>query len=95
MESSICVAVITGFPFMTVLWMIFFCTTGTCWSGISTPRSPRATMVPLAAAMISSRFSTPSLFSIFAMMGMSAPRSLRKFRMSRTSAAFRTKEAAM
>ena len=73
MESSIWVAVITGLPAMTVLRMIFFWTRGTSWRGISTPRSPRATIVPLAAATISSRFRTASSFSILAMMGIWAP----------------------
>ena len=36
--------------------------------GISTPRSPLATIIPSAAFMISSRFRTPSRFSIFAMI---------------------------
>ena len=40
------------------------------------PRSPRATMIPLSAAwMIASAFSAACGFSIFAISGMSAPRS--------------------
>ncbi len=52
MDASIWVAVITGLPFITVLRMSFFWVLGTSASGSSTPRSPRATMMPLAAAMM-------------------------------------------
>ena len=69
-ESSIWVAVMTGFPALTVVRIVFFWTRGTCWRGSSTPRSPRATMVPLAAATISARFATASRFSILAMTGI-------------------------
>jgi hypothetical protein len=44
MDSSICVAVITGRPYRLASWMIRFCAIGTCSKGSSTPRSPRATM---------------------------------------------------
>ena len=46
-----------------------FCTSGTSSSGSSTPRSPRATMMPSNASTISSRFSTACGFSILAMTG--------------------------
>ena len=95
MESSICVAVMTGLPAMLVRRIIFFCSMGTSQAGISTPRSPRATISPSLAAIISSRLSTPSRFSILEMMRMcSPPQSRRQARMSSTSLARRTKEAA-
>ena len=53
----------------------FFCTIGTASSGSSTPRSPRATMIPSNASMISSRTSTACGFSIFAMIGTRRPSS--------------------
>ena len=55
MDSSICVAVITGLARMFALRMICFCTTGICSMGSSTPRSPRAIMTASAAVMMSSR----------------------------------------
>ena len=66
MDSSICVAVITGFPRSSALAMIRFCTSGTSSGPISTPRSPRATMTASASASTSSSASTASDFSIFA-----------------------------
>ena len=51
--------------------MSCFCSTGISSIGISTPRSPRATIMPSETRMMSSMFSTPSVFSIFAMMRMS------------------------
>ena len=44
--------------------MISFCKKGTSSAGTSTPRSPRATMIPADALMIASMSSTPSMFSI-------------------------------
>ncbi len=70
MEASIWVAVMTGLPFETVVRMIFFCVAGTSARGSSTPMSPRATMMPSAAATISSRLVTPALFSILAIIGI-------------------------
>ena len=72
-ESSICVAVTTGLHLRLHLWMIFFWICGTWSAGISTPRSPRATMMPSAASRISSIFSTPSAFSILAIIPISLP----------------------
>ena len=95
MESSICVAVMHGFPAWTVCRIIRFWAMGTWAAPISTPRSPRATMVPSATAMISSRLSSPRAFSILAMIGMSSPPiPVRKSRMPWTSAALCMKEAA-
>ena len=96
MESSIWVAVMTGRPARVPALIIFFWRMGTSWAGISTPRSPRATMMPSEAAMMASRFSTPSRFSILAMMRMLSPPCLcSSARISSTSLALRTKEAAM
>ena len=46
-----------------------FCMRGTCSSGISRPRSPRAIMIPLHASRISSRRSTACGRSILAISG--------------------------
>ena len=48
--------------------VIRFCTPGTASSGISTPRSPRATMTASASSMIPSRCCSACGFSILAMM---------------------------
>jgi len=69
MLLSICVAVMTGLPAKLAFSMIFRCAVGTCSGGISTPRSPRATMTPSTAAMIASSWSRASCFSILAMSG--------------------------
>ena len=60
MESSIWVAVITGFPAATHWAIIFFWMAGISVKSISTPMSPRATMMPSAAARISVRLLMPS-----------------------------------
>ena len=48
-DSSICVAVITGLPRSSERRMIRFCSSGTSAAPISTPRSPRATMAASAS----------------------------------------------
>ena len=68
-DSSIWVATMTGFALSRALSMIFFWRNGTSSAGISTPRSPRATMKPSNAAITSSRFSIAWGFSILAMTG--------------------------
>ena len=83
-DSSIWVATMTGLFRSRAAWMARFCTSGTCSSGSSTPRSPRATMIPSNASTIASRFSTASGFSSLAMTGTSMS-SCRM--MSRTSSA--------
>ena len=65
-DSSICVAVITGLPASRQRRMIRFCISGTVAAPTSTPRSPRATITASASARISSSASTASAFSIFA-----------------------------
>lgn len=67
MDSSIWVAVITGFPAAMHRRMRRFWTMGTSSRGISTPRSPRATMIPSASSRISSNRATAEGFSILAM----------------------------
>mmetsp|Transcript_15463 Transcript_15463/g.30845 ORF Transcript_15463/g.30845 Transcript_15463/m.30845 type:complete len:293 (+) Transcript_15463:1134-2012(+) len=67
MESSIWVATTTGFPARLQSLTIFFCKMRSSAKGISTPRSPLATMMPSDSARISSKLSTPSLFSILLM----------------------------
>ncbi len=66
-DSSICVATTTGLPVARPSRVICFCTPGTFSSGISTPRSPRATISASACSMISSRRATACGFSILAM----------------------------
>ena len=44
-DSSIWVATMTGLLRSRAAWTARFCTSGTCSSGSSTPRSPRATMI--------------------------------------------------
>ena len=68
-DSSICVATMTGLAMRRQSSTARFCTIGTASSGSSTPRSPRATMMPSNASMISSRLSTACGFSILAMTG--------------------------
>ena len=95
MLSSIWVATMTGLrarmqASISLSWM-----SGTFLAGSSTPRSPRAIMIPSVAARMSGKFSRASGFSILATMAMSALwRSRRRLR-SRTSCARRTKERAM
>jgi len=55
MESSICVAVTTGLAAMLHLRIIIFCTQKIFVSGISMPRSPRATITTSEAEKISSK----------------------------------------
>ena len=64
-------------------------------SGSSTPRSPRATMMPSKASMISSRLSTACGFSILAMTGSRTPSSSMISWTSSMSSALRTNDSAM
>ena len=65
-DSSICVATTTGLPVARPMRVICFCTPGTFSSGISTPRSPRATISASAISMISASRCTACGFSILA-----------------------------
>ena len=84
----------TGLALSRACSMIRFCRKGTSSRGHSTPRSPRATMKPSKAAMISSRLSIACGFSILAMTGTSTPSSRMIARTSSASAASRTNESA-
>ena len=57
--------------------------------------SPLATMIPSATAMISSRFSIPSAFSILAITLIAEPSASSISLISRIQSAVRTKEAAI
>jgi hypothetical protein len=94
-DSSIWVATMTGFAMRRLSSTARFCTIGTASSGSSTPRSPRATMMPSKASMISSRLSTACGFSIFAITGTLRPSSAMISKTRSTSAALRTNESAM
>ena len=95
-ESNIWVAVTTGLPAWLHFLMMYFWTIGTSWVGISTPKSPRATMIPSDTDKISSMLSTPSWFSILEMiLTFGRPSCSKISRISITSLARRTKDAAM
>mmetsp|Transcript_12870 Transcript_12870/g.40647 ORF Transcript_12870/g.40647 Transcript_12870/m.40647 type:complete len:223 (+) Transcript_12870:571-1239(+) len=94
-ESSICVAVITGLPTRLHLLIIIFCAANTFSIGISEPRSPRATITPSTTSKISSKLSSPSWFSILAMIAMPRSRMPGNSRMASTSLALRMNEAAI
>ena len=96
MDSSISVAVITRLPSMRHSVITRFCMAGSSSNGISTPRSPRATITPSHAVQMSSRLSTPERFSIFAIRSMSlAPCAARNSRTESRSSLRETKEQAM
>merc|ERR1719201_1500970 len=67
-DSSICVATITGLPASTQRRTISFCHVVTCQMSTSTPRSPRATMMPSEDSTISSRLSSASVVSTLEMI---------------------------
>ena len=67
-DSNICVAVITGLARMFASRITRFWTTGICSMGISTPRSPRAIIMPSAVSTISSIESSARERSTLAMM---------------------------
>ena len=66
MDSNICVATITGLPAAVHFSTINFCKCGTLAPSISTPKSPRATIIASVAAMISSKLSIAKGVSILA-----------------------------
>ncbi len=92
MLLSIWVAMMTGLPSWLHLRTSVFCTMGTCSTGISTPRSPRATITASAAARMASMCSTAWRVSILATILVSLPSSSP--RTKATSLALRTNEAA-
>ena len=91
-DSSICVATITGVRASRARRMMSFWATGTSSRGTSTPRSPRATMTAVVAARISSRRPRASGRSSLATTWASDRYSLMTSRTSRTSAAERTND---
>ena len=93
-DSSICVAVITGFPRSSERRMIRFCRSGTSAAPISTPRSPRATITASASRRISSSAATASAFSIFAITCAGEPDASISVFSACTSDAERTNESA-
>jgi len=94
-DSSICVAVITGLPAMLQAWMIFFWISGTFSAWISTPRSPRATITASVTFRILLKLRNASGFSILATTGMFLP-ALKIIRLiCSTSSWVRTNESAM
>ena len=95
MDSSICVAVMTGTPAALDASINCFCTMGTCSAGISTPKSPRATIIPSAISKIAAKSSNASGFSILAITGVDFPAAAMRFFRSCTSSAWRTNEMAM
>jgi hypothetical protein len=68
MLSTICVATITGLPTALQAATICFWAQVTCERGISTPRSPRATMIPSDSARISSKCASAPAVSILEMI---------------------------
>mmetsp|Transcript_66788 Transcript_66788/g.184196 ORF Transcript_66788/g.184196 Transcript_66788/m.184196 type:complete len:247 (+) Transcript_66788:1210-1950(+) len=82
-DSSIWVATITGLPWERHSSMISFWSMGTSSGCISTPRSPRATMMPSQTSVISLRLSMADGFSILAStLPLWSPIMPRSWRMS-------------
>ena len=92
-DSIICVATMTGRPSNMHLLMMSFCTNGTSCLGISTPKSPRATMTASVMVRISSKSSKASGFSIFATIRACLPAASIRLRRSMMSLELRTKES--
>ena len=92
MESSIWVATITGLPAARQAATIRFCWIGTSSGGISTPRSPRATMMASQRLMISLRLFKAIGFSSLA---MTAARPAMSFRASAISSGRWTNDSAI
>ena len=96
MVSIIWVAIITGIRASLALRTNSFWRSGTSCAGVSTAKSPRATMSPWQLAMISSILANASGFSILAMIGISSVVcALMSFLRSSISLAWRTKERAI
>mmetsp|Transcript_29613 Transcript_29613/g.78418 ORF Transcript_29613/g.78418 Transcript_29613/m.78418 type:complete len:568 (-) Transcript_29613:199-1902(-) len=96
MDSNICVATMTGLPYMCPAAIMSFCTKGTSSRFISTPRSPRATITPSDTCRIISRSFTAEGFSTFArILGLLPPASFTRARSSIMSSCFWTKDMAI
>ena len=94
MLSIICVATITGLARCIHFLIISFCTTGTCSIGISTPKSPRATITASLSTIISRRFFSASGISILAITFILLLLAFKIFFRLIMSSAFLTKESA-
>ena len=94
-DSSICVAVTTGFPACWHLRMTIFCKAGTSSAGTSTPKSPRATMTPSLIRIISSILSIAVRLSTFDMIFIELPCFSRTLRIDTTSLPLWINEAAI
>ena len=95
MDSSICVAVMTGLRKSSARRMTCFWISGTFSGATSTPRSPRATITPFATSRMASRFSMACGFSSLAITGATPPSAAIARRARTTSSAVRTNEMAM
>ena len=92
--SIICVATITGLARCIHFLMSSFCIMGTCSTGSSTPRSPRAIIMASLSTIISRMFFNASGISIFAITFILLCFSASLFFSSVISAVLRTKESA-
>ena len=77
MLRSICVAITTSLPAALALSTTSRCTRGTRSIGISTPKSPRATITESTSGKIESILSIPSPRSSFAITSALLPAALR------------------
>src|SRR5258708_9528082 len=93
--SIIWVATMTGLAALLHFSTSLFCTIGTSSIHISTPRSPRATMMASVAKMMASIFSIASGFSIFALMRAADLYSLMIPLVASTTFAFLTQDRAV
>ena len=91
-DSSIWVAVMTGFPLRLAWLMIRFCKSGTSSGLNSNAKSPLATMTPSAISRILSKHDRTSGLSILAMTGIVEDRSARAVWTVLISSGLRTKE---
>ena len=89
MDSNICVATITGRAYLRQVLTISFCKTGTVAIGHSTPKSPRATIIPSDSLTMASSSLMALGFSSLEIIHALSPMS---FRASLTSFTLCTKE---
>ena len=89
--SSIWVAVMTGIPRRLAVLINCFWAIGTSSAGISTPRSPRATITPSHTERIASILAIASCFSILAITLAFRPEAVIKSLSSRISSGVQTK----
>jgi hypothetical protein len=94
MVSSIWVATMQALPARSARLTRRFCVRGTSASGISTPRSPRATSSASATPRMASIFLSACGFSILAMIRAVLPPASRICRNATISERRRTKESA-